>query len=242
MNYQKIYNQIIERAKTRQLEGYKEKHHIIPKCLGGNNDKSNLVELTAREHFICHQLLVEIFPKENKLKHALFLMAVGKRKNKNNTYKPSSRVYSQLKHQYSTIVSLINKGRIMSEETKHKISVSNKGKKTKEYKKRSFEYSNKISKIHEGKKTSEETKIKMSSAAKGKLKTEETKNKMSNAKIKPVLQYDLEGNFIKEWKSGTEATMYITNNKNNSIISKCCNGSYKTAYGFKWKYKEDLAL
>ena len=35
MNYQKIYNQIIERAKTRQLEGYKEKHHILPRCMGG---------------------------------------------------------------------------------------------------------------------------------------------------------------------------------------------------------------
>ena len=52
MNYQKIYNQIIERAKNRQLEGYKEKHHIIPRCLNGNNDKENLVKLTAREHFL----------------------------------------------------------------------------------------------------------------------------------------------------------------------------------------------
>jgi len=56
MNYQKIYDQIIERAKNRKLEGYKEKHHIIPKCLGGPDNKENLVELTAREHFLCHLL------------------------------------------------------------------------------------------------------------------------------------------------------------------------------------------
>ena len=80
MDYQKIYNQIVEKAKNRMLEGYKEKHHIIPKCLGGNNDKDNLVELTAREHFLCHMLLCEIYPKEYKLKHALFLMAIGKQK------------------------------------------------------------------------------------------------------------------------------------------------------------------
>lgn len=58
MNYEKIYNQIIERAKLsnriKSKENYFEKHHIIPKCLGGDNEKENLVLLTAREHFICH--------------------------------------------------------------------------------------------------------------------------------------------------------------------------------------------
>ena len=78
MDYQKIYNQIIERAKNRILECYKEKHHIVPKCLGGDNNENNLVELTAREHFLCHMLLCEIYPNENKLKHVLFLMAIGK--------------------------------------------------------------------------------------------------------------------------------------------------------------------
>ena len=57
MDYQKIYDQIIERAKNRQLEGYKEKHHIIPKCVGGTNDKENLVELTAREHFFMSYII-----------------------------------------------------------------------------------------------------------------------------------------------------------------------------------------
>jgi len=54
MNYKRIHDQIIERAKSRILEGYKERHHIIPKCMGGNNEKDNLVYLTAREHFIIH--------------------------------------------------------------------------------------------------------------------------------------------------------------------------------------------
>ena len=60
MNYQRIYNQIIERAKTRQLNCYKEKHHIIPRCIGGK-DINNIVELTAKEHFLCHRLLCEIY-------------------------------------------------------------------------------------------------------------------------------------------------------------------------------------
>ena len=93
MDYQRIYNQLVKRAQNRILEGYKEKHHIIPKCLGGSNDKENLVELTAREHFLCHILLCEIYPKENKLKYALWCMINGKHKSLNNNFIPNSRLY-----------------------------------------------------------------------------------------------------------------------------------------------------
>lgn len=51
-----MYNQLIKRVKTRILEGYYEKHHIILKCMGGDNSLENLVKLTAREHFLCHWL------------------------------------------------------------------------------------------------------------------------------------------------------------------------------------------
>ena len=122
MDYKKIYNQIIERAKTRQLEGYVEKHHIIPKCLGGDDKKENIVQLTAREHFLCHKLLVEIYPKESKLKHALFLMSIGKQKTKNKHYKISSREYERLKLEYSLFLT----GKKQSDKTKDKKSKSMK--------------------------------------------------------------------------------------------------------------------
>lgn len=58
MNYQKIYNSLIAKAQARAtVGGYKESHHIIPRSLGGSDDKSNLVDLTAREHFIAHMCL-----------------------------------------------------------------------------------------------------------------------------------------------------------------------------------------
>ena len=60
MNYQKIYNKLINRAKNRNIMGYVEKHHIIPKCLGGEDCKTNLVNLTPEEHYLAHQLLVKI--------------------------------------------------------------------------------------------------------------------------------------------------------------------------------------
>lgn len=58
--YTKTYHQIIAHAQQRDPSnlGYLEKHHIIPKSLGGSNARDNLVLLTAREHFICHRLLI----------------------------------------------------------------------------------------------------------------------------------------------------------------------------------------
>jgi len=54
MDYKKIHDNIIDMARNRKLEGYTEKHHIIPKCMNGTNDPNNLVKLTAREHFLIH--------------------------------------------------------------------------------------------------------------------------------------------------------------------------------------------
>lgn len=76
MDYQKIYNDIINNAKNRNINThqYFEMHHIIPKCIGGKNDNGNLVQLTLREHFICHALLVKIYPNNNSLKCALWII------------------------------------------------------------------------------------------------------------------------------------------------------------------------
>lgn len=72
MNYKRIYFQIISYRKQNPLtkeDGYIEYHHIIPRSLGGSDDESNLVALTAREHYIVHVLLYKIFKKraENKV-------------------------------------------------------------------------------------------------------------------------------------------------------------------------------
>ncbi len=58
MNYEKIYNDLIAyRQENIVSTGYREIHHIIPRSLGGTNDKSNLIALTGREHYIAHLLL-----------------------------------------------------------------------------------------------------------------------------------------------------------------------------------------
>lgn len=69
-----IYDDLIARARGRSRHGYMERHHIIPKCMGGSNRKNNLVYLTAKEHFIAHKLLVRIYPDVYGLWQALIAM------------------------------------------------------------------------------------------------------------------------------------------------------------------------
>jgi hypothetical protein len=95
-----------------------------------------------------------------------------------------------------------------------KISVAHKGKE----------------KSHKGKKFKEEHKQKIKA----------TRNFLKNRKITwintPVLQYDLEGNFIKEWSSQIEATKVL--NKTGDGIGACCRGRQKKAYNYIWKFKK----
>jgi hypothetical protein len=96
MNYQKIYNTIIERSRNRVLENYSEEHHIIPRCLGGSDDKSNLASLTPEEHYLCHLLLVKLNPNNIRLvKAAMFMVSSTKHVRRSN------KMYGWLKRQYS---------------------------------------------------------------------------------------------------------------------------------------------
>ena len=78
MNYKDAYNSLIERSKIRTLEGYVEKHHIIPKCMGGSDEHDNIAILSAREHYIAHQLLVKLHPGNYKIIYAARMMTVDK--------------------------------------------------------------------------------------------------------------------------------------------------------------------
>jgi hypothetical protein len=60
MNHTSAYERLILSARGRKLVGYSERHHILPRALGGKDDASNLVRLTAREHFVAHALLAHI--------------------------------------------------------------------------------------------------------------------------------------------------------------------------------------
>lgn len=130
--YTKIYYSIIERAKTRILPSgtYFERHHIIPQSFyksrsktgwlkGDYNSKSNIALLTAREHFICHMLLVRMTEgiAHFKMASALLRFAHG---NKTKKF-VNSRTYEYIKK----VLSESKKGRHFSLETREKIRQAN---------------------------------------------------------------------------------------------------------------------
>lgn len=105
MNYEHHYKTLIQKAKARKLIGYKERHHIIPKSMGGNDQEDNLVDLTAREHFIAHLLLVKIYNYNYKLVKAAAMMCVGQRERK-----ITNRLYGKMRDYYKEAMSISQTG------------------------------------------------------------------------------------------------------------------------------------
>lgn len=123
MNYEKVYQQLVDHAKSRKLsrkDCYIEQHHIIPHSEGGTNDKSNLVNLTAREHYIAHLLLAKIY--DDALMHAAVTFMQTNR-HKNRTFKFNSHLYAKMRIAFGNKI----RGRHHTEETKKKISAACKG-------------------------------------------------------------------------------------------------------------------
>ena len=113
MNYSKIYDAIVsssrESHREKSIETYYESHHIKPICMGGTDDKSNLVLLTVREHILCHWLLVYMFPEESKLIYA-FNRICNSDSNKRITSRlPPSRLYKYARSRLSKQLKLDGK-------------------------------------------------------------------------------------------------------------------------------------
>lgn len=98
MNYQKVYDQLVEKCKPRGLDKtsvdfYTEIHHVIPRCLGGDDKQGNLIMLSGREHYIAHMLLWKLYPNNSKLMHAAWMMSHVR----DGEYKVNSSTYEALK-------------------------------------------------------------------------------------------------------------------------------------------------
>jgi len=148
MNHQKTYDTIIEKAKFEnriklnkidESYVYYENHHIIPKCLGGKDNKDNRILLTAREHYICHKLLTYIYVNNKKIANAYCRMTWDKNGNRNI----SSKDYAYARELKSIIP--------ISEETRKKLSPSKE-------KRKKLSEKLKGNKLHKNKKHSQETK------------------------------------------------------------------------------------
>ena len=105
--YKQWYTNITDQARNRTLDTYTESHHIVPRSLGGGDDPTNIVDLTAREHFICHWLLVKMTTgKEHyQMLNALRMMRAEKQGQQRYNTKITARVYESIKQEYSILQS-----------------------------------------------------------------------------------------------------------------------------------------
>ena len=138
MNYIRVYWSIIHNRLHNKVDGYAEHHHIIPRSEGGSDNKSNIVALTAREHYICHLLLAKIY-NDYKMLSAVIWMRVARERWQSRSFKFNNRLYELVRKAFAEKISNSAKerykdktkhpmyGKKQSNESKRKNSESHKG-------------------------------------------------------------------------------------------------------------------
>lgn len=176
------YHKFIDSLKNQVVSGYCEKHHILPRSLGGSDDASNLILLTARQHYVAHWILWKAYagPMAVAFDYMNGIKKYGKRL--------TSKAIEALKADVSKRIS----ERPVSDETREKQRQAKLGRKLSEETKR------KVADAGRGRKTSDETRRKISEAKRGIATrgagwkhSEETRKKMTEAQYARNLKWEV---------------------------------------------------
>lgn len=130
MTYDKFIQNILNtRGRFACLDGYHERHHIIPKCMNGSNSKDNLIDFYAREHFIAHKLLAEENPQNYQLKYAYWNMCQCTGRDGQDKYIPTPEEYEEARifcHEAMSGENHPMYGKHHTQESREKMSISKK--------------------------------------------------------------------------------------------------------------------
>lgn len=237
--YQEFIQNILNtRGRFGCGEEYHERHHITPRCMNGTDDKENLIDLFAREHFEAHRLLVIENPDNQKLIHAWWMMSITTKSHKRHGC-VTPEEYEEDRKTFSQSISGKNnpmygkpspmRGTHLSEEQKQYLREINTGELSPKY----------------GVPLSEETKAKISAANIGKVVTDETRLNLRNSHLgknigadspraKQIAQYGLDGVLIKIWDCMSEASRQL--NIHPMSITNACNGKTQRAGEYQFRY------
>lgn len=228
LTYKDFINDIIQtRGRFSCGEEYHERHHILPKCMGGGNEEENLVDLYAREHFVAHKLLANENSNNSSLVRAYSMMAFSKT-NVHERYELTPEEYEEARKAVSDAL----RGKSLSEEAKNKL-------REKAIERTSSE---------DVRKEMSERQLGENNSFYGKKHTDETRKKMSKAqsgKNHPVCRavycYELDEYF---WGAKEAEQKYGINHAH---IAQCCKGNRKsigkhpeTGEKLHWVYIDEM--
>lgn len=123
MDYRWHYDKLLSRARSRVVDGYVERHHATPRCLGGGEEIGNLVILTPEEHLIAHLLLVKMYPGNHKLVYAANMMTL----NANGMRPNNNKEIGWLRRRFAEASRAIGTGKHPSPESCARMSAAHKG-------------------------------------------------------------------------------------------------------------------
>lgn len=223
MTYHDFIENILSiRGRNGCGDEYHEEHHIVPKCMGGSNDKDNLIDLFADEHFIAHKLLAFENQDNDSLQRAFSTMAHVRRDGRKYSVSEEDYAYirlqnsQRLKQQWEDEEYRANMSDMMTElwkdpEFKEKATASWKS----------------------DKRRKEQSDLMKNLNSDQNIITKKT-NALHKWCDKVVQQLDDHGNVIAEFASATEASRQTGIQQ--SCISRCCNRLQKVAGGYHWQF------
>lgn len=156
-------------------------------------------------------------------------------------------LYGRIDKKNGTLINFTDGGEgvvnyVYTNQVRKNISIAQRGNQNWKLRKSTDDWKRKISEKNKGKKRTQEFKDRMSELMRGennpnygkKLTDKQRQRIIDTRKRKPVLQFDLDGNFIKEWSSKKEC---MRSGYNELGVWGCCNNKKKTYKGYIWKYK-----
>lgn len=233
MTYDEFINNILEtRGRFNCGDEYHERHHIVPKCMGGTNDEDNLIDLFAREHFEAHRILALENPENDSLMYAFLCMSFYKGGNTSSRYEITAEEYELARIKLSILQRKNKKGKYFGEDNpnygNHKLA----GENNPMYGKKQPEYVKQIIK----EKTTNRLSNPENHPMYGKKHSEKSKRKMSQNRERCEVLC-VETGVV--YSSMSEAQRLTGTNKS-SISDVCrCKYAHNTAGGFTWKYLHD---
>ena len=178
--YEEFIAEIInKRGRYLLTEDYKEKHHIQPRCCGGSDEDSNLVDLFAEEHYEAHRLLAIENPDNYHLQYAWTMMTLTR----NGLKIVSADDYAKARKEIARLNSELFKGRTYSEETHEKMrkaAIGNKRRLVTKTSEIGIQHMREAAKLKCP--MTEETKKKIGDGNRGKTVSDESKKKISEAR------------------------------------------------------------